>query len=109
MEGLTFKFDCKWLSISDLEEEVEVMFTHFLGEVVDADVCLLPWGKGPTSWLDREDVLREDVPLKRLVIGRLARIGPCFHFDFGIIGQFKVPIRLNSTYILDCKRYSSWF
>ena len=54
---LTLELQAEWLSIHDLEEEVQVMLANFLGVVENVQVHLLTRCKRASSWLDLEDLL----------------------------------------------------
>ena len=109
MKSLTFKLDWQWLSIRNLEEQIEMMFPHFFWEVVHTQVHLLTWSKCTSSWLNSEDLLLKDVLFESLFCAWLSRVCPRLHLNFRIIRHFEGPVSIYSTYVLQCKCDSSWF
>lgn len=78
-----------------------MMSFYFFWVVIYIELHLFAWLKLSETWMNIENLVVEDVFLEGLFGCWLSRISPRFHLDFGVIGQFELPICLNTSNILD--------
>jgi hypothetical protein len=101
VKSFTLKVYKKWFTVSDLEEDVQVVLHNLLGVVEHTAVHLLSRSQRATFRFNYEDLLGEDVFLKGLVTGRLSWVSPGLHFDFRIVWHLETPVCLNATHIFN--------
>jgi len=107
LEGLSLELNGKRLSVTDLEEDVQVVLAHVLGVVQNAQVHLLSRGEGSLLGLDREDLVLQDVFLEGLFLAWFPGISPRLHLDLRVIWHLELPLSLNATDVLQSKRDSA--
>lgn len=95
------ELDDEGLSVSDLEESVEMMFHNLLGEIHDGEVHLLARLKAAGSRLNLEDLLSKDLLLERELLRGDTGIYPRLEFNLRVVGHFEAPVGSHSTDILE--------
>jgi len=103
VERFALEVNYQRLAVRNLQERLQVVSFHFLGVVINVELHLFSWLELSESWVNVEDLVVEDVFLEGLFGRWLSRIGPRFHLDFGVVWQFELPIRLDTSDILDCQ------
>lgn len=101
VERFTLEVDYQRLAVRDLKESFKVVSFYFFWVVIYIELHLFSWLKLSESWMNVENLVVEDVFLEGLFGCWLSRIGPRFHLDFGVVGQFELPICLDTSNILD--------
>lgn len=101
VERFTLEVNYQRLAVRDLEESFKVMSFYFFWVVIYIELHLFAWLKLSETWMNIENLVVEDVFLEGLFGCWLSRISPRFHLDFRVIGQFELPICLNTSNILD--------
>ena len=103
MERFTLEVNYQRLAVRNLEESFKVVSFYFFWVVIYIELHLFSWLKLSETWMNIENLVVENMFLEGLFGCWLSRIGPRFHLDFGVIGQFELPICLNTSNILDCQ------
>ena len=81
LKCLSLELNGQWLTITDLEEDVQVVLADVLGVVQHRQVHLLTRGETALFGLNREDLVLKDVLLKGLLLRRLTGVSPWLHLD----------------------------
>ena len=86
-----------------------MMSLDFFRVVIYIELHLFSWLKLSEARMHVEDLVVQNVFLEGLFGSWLSRIGPRFHLDFRVVGQFELPIGLDTSDILDCQGNLSGF
>ena len=97
VQGFSLEVDDEWLTVSDGEENLQIVKLDFFGIVVNVDIHLLTWLKVAFLWLDQEDLLLQNMTFKSLFLSWFSRVSPWLHLDFVVIRHFEGPLGWDST------------
>ena len=100
MKSLALKSQKQWLSVTDLEEHVQVVLHDFLGIVFNCAVDLLSRCQGSSLWPNQKDLFVENVRLEGLLLRGLAGVSPLLHLDLRVVGHLKSPLCVDTPDVL---------
>jgi hypothetical protein len=89
MQSLTLQINNEWFTVSNCEENFQIVKFNFLGIVVNVHIHLLTRLEATFLRFNMEDLLFQNVTFKSLFLCWFTRISPWFHFYFVVIRHFE--------------------
>lgn len=100
MKSFALKSQKQWLSVTDLEEHVQVVLHDLLGIVKYCTIDLLSRRQGSSLWLNQKDLFVENVRLESLFFRGLAGVSPLLHLNLRVVRHLKSPLCVDTPDVL---------
>jgi hypothetical protein len=97
MQSFSLKINNEWFSVSNCEENFQIVKLNLFRIVIDIYIHLLTRLEATSLRFNMENLLLENMAFKSLFLCRFTRISPWFHFNFVVIRHFERPFCWDTT------------